>query len=90
MCAVGLGSGHTETVRVLARVKEWFWCTGHSGMGVEMCAGYCLRGMTKHRRQLVIKGLCSSLKGNCKHLEMARASNKPVFSVLLGQLISEV
>lgn len=42
MCAVGLGSRQAETVRVLARVKEWVWCTGCSGMGVEMRARYCL------------------------------------------------
>lgn len=77
------GSRPAETVRMLARARVilGYW----TGIEVEMCVGYHLWGMAKYRRQLVIKGLCNLLKGNCKHLEMARASNKPMLSLLLRQ-----
>lgn len=71
----GLGSRQAET---MARVKEWFRGTGHSGIEVEMRAGYHLCRMTKYRRQLVT--LCNSLKGSDKHLDVTRASNKPMLS----------
>lgn len=41
-CEAGLDLEETEMVRVLATAQEWFQGTEHSGMEVEICAGYHL------------------------------------------------